>query len=202
MTTPARRVWFVDTSSLISLAACPDLKPVVQTAVGTDAIALLDVVVAELEHRGRFDGLAAAAQSDLAWLGPPVDSGRYVRSEDARQVQLQVADGRALVDEFEHWAESVTIAMLRAALKRGSKLPTFFLTEDHSARIQANKVDTCTPLSLHRLLWERVRAGKLDAAEAEGLAAVLHEKGRGPECTAEDFANHSRRRGIGRVGAP
>lgn len=92
--------------------------------------------------------------------------------------------------------------MLRAAVERGSTLPKLFLTEDHSARLQANKVSTCSPLSLHRLLWERVRADKLDAGEAGRLAGVLHVKGRGPECTEADFANPNRRRGIGRVGEP
>lgn len=195
-------MWFIDTSSLMSIAVSPDLKAVVQTAIGTDAIALLEVVVDELDYRSSFDGLAAAAYGDLSWLGPEVDSSRFVEVDAIEKIQIQVADGRFLKDPYEHWGESVTIAMLHAAVHRGSTQPTVFLTEDHSARVQANKVATCTPMSVHRLMWERVQAGKLTDSEAARLAGLLQKHDRGQEYTAADFANPNRRRGIRRVGEP
>lgn len=203
MNAPApRRVWFIDTSSLMTIAVSADLKTQVQAAIGTDAISLLDVVVGELDYRARFDGLAAAAHGDLGWLGKPADTSTYVRVEEVEETQQLIADGRALRNQFEHWAESVTITMLKAAADRGSELECVFLTEDYSARIQANKVRTCTPKSVHRVLYERVQDDALTAAAAESLAQAMRSQGRGQEYTAADFANPNRRQGIRRVGEP
>lgn len=203
MNAPApRRVWFIDTSSLMTIAVSCDLKAQIQAAIGTDAIVLLDVVVDELAHRATFDGLAATAHGDLAWLGPPADTNGYVRTDQVEEIQQLIADGKTLKDPFEHWAESVTIAMLEAAAARGSAVECIFLTEDYSARVQANKVDRCTPKSVHRVLYERVQDGDLTAAEAESLAETMRSQCRGQDYTAEEFADPNRYRALRRVGEP
>ena len=206
MTAPSPgRFWFVDTSSLMSMALSPDLRKIVLSSVGKDPALLLDVVVDELTHREDIDGpmsLAAKALGDLAWLGSPVDTGPYVDNSVVLEIQEQVADGRALKDEYEHWAESVAIAMMRATADRGSTTAMMFLTEDHSARVQANKEPHCDPASLYRLMWEHVQNKTLEATEAERLAQLIDKAGRGPDCTAADFTHPNRRRSLGRVGRP
>ncbi|MCW2807666.1 MAG: hypothetical protein JWQ93_1621 [Marmoricola sp.] len=188
----------------MSMALSPDIKQVVQDSIGQDPVILLDVVVDELEHRKRMDGatsLAAVALRDLAWLGTPANTDRATNVDDVLEIQAQIADVRVLRDEFEHWAESVTIAMIRAAANRGSTREMRFLTEDHDARVQANKEPICAPLSIDRLMWERVQAGKLAANEAARLAGLIYSANRGPDCTAQEFsARH--RRGLGRAGQP
>jgi len=106
-----------------------------------------------------------------------------------------------LRDEYEHWAESVTIAMAEAAAARASVVEMVFLTEDRTARVHAALRPNCTPKSVHRVLYDEVQAKKLAASDAETLAALLHQAGRGPVCTAAEFLEPSTR-GIGRVGSP
>lgn len=190
-------IWFVDTSSLISLAVDEELRSVVKSEVAGERCVLLDVVIDELEilaqPGGAITHFAKAALQQLDWLGEPVPVEGKVDVQGALQIQDVIRGARALKHNWEHWAESVTIDIA----SRLTLLRPYFLAEDYNARVEA-KLRGMQPYSVHKLLGRMVNEGKLSAADAARFAALLQTAGRGAEYTEEDFQKGT----LGRVGKP
>jgi hypothetical protein len=191
------RVWFLDTSSLLSMAVDAAVQETVEAELAAQRCVLLDIVLDELhglaERQGGAAGLAETALAQLEWLGTPVDTDPLVDISNAEAIQDLVRGGRPLKHAREHWAEAVAIDI-------GSRLqsvrPTL-LSEDYSARIEARR-NNVEPLSLHKLLHWMVRGDRLSSLSAEALALLLEKADRGPECTATEFIRGT----LGRVGRP
>lgn len=191
-------LWFVDTSSLLSLAADDELREAVQGKLSSQRHVLLDVVVDELERLARqgrpaVQCLAATALGQLNWLGEPVDTNALATGERVAQIQDILRSGRALQHPSEHWAESVIMAMA----ERLTQVDPHVLSEDYSARIESLH-HNLTPFSIHKLLSHMVREDGLSAVEAAGFADALKAAGRGSDYTAAEFISGK----LGRVGHP
>ncbi|GAA3623674.1 hypothetical protein GCM10022223_45850 [Kineosporia mesophila] len=198
------QVWFIDTSALMSAAVSLHLDREIQSAIGTDPCMLLDVVVDELRYRAATDGrrsLAEIALGSLARYGPPVKTLGLVAEADVRGIQALLSDPHPLRHPAEHYAESVAIEMMRAAHNRGSQHRFRFLSEDYDARVAANQVPSCEPLSTPRLLWARVRQGGLAAAQAVSITDELMRAGRCRDFTVAELSGSQRAR-LGRAGHP
>ncbi|WP_280668110.1 MULTISPECIES: hypothetical protein [unclassified Kitasatospora] len=186
-------MWFIDTSSLVTLAADDALRAAVERELGHQRRALLDVVVDELEFlaAGNSDArdLAEAALEQLAWLGEPVDTTDMTDSQHVLAIQEVVRGGRPLKHEREHWAESMIMSMAgRLTMVRPQ-----ILTEDYGARVESLN-HGLTPFSVHKLLSIMVKSGKLDASDAVAYADSLKAAGRGQDYTAQDFMTGRLRR--------
>lgn len=205
MSGPARRqIWFPDTASLLSMAVDEAIAEAVLAEVAGDPVMLLDVVVDELEYRRTQPETAHLARTALnllpdSWVR--VDTDCYVDTEEVEDAQADVADGRPLTDDWQHWAESTIIAMGRSAAKTSATSVKVLLSEDYDARRVASLVPNMTGMSIHGLLHARVHANRFSAGDAAALADLLHKAARGPEVSAEDFADRTGRR-LGRVGHP
>jgi predicted nucleic acid-binding protein len=190
-------VWFVDTSSLISLAVDEDLRAVVTAELRPQRCVLLDVVLDELRSvalgRGPAKMLAQRALDQIIWLGAAASTDDLVNLEGVEEIQDSIRGMRSLQHSREHWAEAVAIHI-------GSRLArteAVLLSEDCNARIEARRheIEGC---SLHKLLSRMVVRNQLSALDAEGFAKSLELAQRGPQCTADDFVTGS----LGRVGRP
>jgi hypothetical protein len=152
--------WFLDTASLISMAIDPQIESTVydEIAATRGKVVLVDVVKGELEYRASQPETAELASRVLESLGRDWNwlATAWIDTDAVKAVQGDVADGRALKDEYEHWAESVIILLCQQAQARGSALTVYFLTEDFDARRVAKEEPSMTPLTLHRLLYNRV----------------------------------------------
>ncbi|WP_328443407.1 hypothetical protein OG780_44205 [Streptomyces sp. NBC_00386] len=191
-------VWFVDTSSLISLAADDGLRKAVQDEIQTQHRVLLDVVCDELERladegRPNIKSLAGAALGQLDWLGTPVDTSDKVDSLRVLEIQDVLRSGRALQHPFEHWAESVIMCMA----DRLQQTTPYLLSEDYNARVESRH-HGCNPFSVHKLLSRMVRARTLLPERAAAFADALMASDRGKDYTAEEFTSGW----LGRVGHP
>jgi len=200
---PRARVWFLDTSSLLSMAVDKDIEAAVLDETGNDRVVIIDIVQDELTHRAGIPETAALAKTALAGIRPdwPVmDTTRYVTLEDVQSAQEDVADGRNLTDDWQHWAESTIIALARRSATTGltSKI---LLSEDYDARRVACTVPHTRGVSIHSVLHERVQSSRMTAEAAAVLGETLHQAGRGPAVTASDFADPTGR-GLGRVAKP
>lgn len=200
----ARRIWFVDTASLLSMAVDPAIADVVLAEIGQDPVLVIDVVKDELTYRQTRPETASLAATALAtmpdtWIA--VDTERFVALDDVLDAQEDVADGRPLKDERRHWAESTIIAMGRKAAADGTSSVKVLLSEDFDARRVAAGVPYMTGVSIHGLLHALVKDDEMTAARAAELAALMKKAGRAEEVTEEDFADPTGRR-LGRVGRP
>jgi hypothetical protein len=197
-------VWFIDTASLISMAIDPRIDAAVkdEMAAGGGTMVLIDVVRDELEYRGTQAATAALAQGALASIGAdwPWLSTAWVDLDDVIPIQDDVADGKPLKDDYEHWAESTIILLCRQAHARGNALDVRFLSEDFDARRVANREPNITPLSLHRLFRDRVQRGGMTATEAAELSKLIENAGRGHDMTEDDFLGPLKL--LGRAGRP
>ena len=195
--------WLFDTSTLLSLAAVDDLRAAVEAELSAQPCVLFDVVVDELtglaRRTDRTGLLARRARGQLGWLGAVADSS-IGDVDRALAIQNVIAGTRALADPWEHWAESVMIDIAR----RMTQLTPVLLSEDHSARVEANQ---CTPdgegpvasYSLHKLMARMVQTGRLPAQDAASLADQLQQAGRAQlTYTAQEFSTGNLRR----VGQP
>ncbi|MDU0314087.1 hypothetical protein RKE38_10360 [Phycicoccus sp. M110.8] len=186
------------------MAVDPTITAAVLAELGNNPVMLVDVVVDELEYRATQPQTAHLAQSALDtvptnWIR--VDTGRYVDLGQVQDAQADVADGRPLNDDMQHWAESTIIAMGRSAAQTTSTSVKMLLSEDYDARRVASLVPQMSATSIHGLLHSRVHANHLTATQAATMADLLKGADRGPEVTAEDFADPTGRR-LGRVGHP
>jgi len=130
-----------------------------------------------------------------------MDTTRYVSLEEVQLAQEDVADGRTLTDDMQHWAESTIIALARRSASAGFTSIKMLLSEDYDARRVACTVPHTRGVSIHTLLHERVQRNRMNADAAAALGAILQAAGRGPAVTASDFTDPTRR-GLGRVARP
>jgi hypothetical protein len=130
-----------------------------------------------------------------------MDTTRYVSLEDVQLAQEDVADGRALTDDMQHWAESTIIALARRSATAGLTSIKILASEDYDARRVACTVPHTRGVSIHSLLHQRVQRNRMTAEAAAALGEKLHQAERGPAVTASDFADPTGR-GLGRVAKP
>jgi len=200
----SRRVWFLDTSSLLSMAIGEEIEAAVLDEIGDDHVVIIDVVHDELTRRAAIPGTAALAKSALNRLQPHwtvMDTARFVKLEEIRQAQEDVADGRTLTDDMQHWAESTIIALARRSAAAGFTSVKMLLSEDYDARRVACTVPYTRGISIHALLYERVQGKRMTPEAAAKLGEILHAAERGPVVTASNFADRTGRK-LGRVAKP
>ena len=204
MTAPRQRVWFLDTSSLLSMAVDEDIEAAVLDEIGNDPVMIIDIVHDELTHRASDPETARLARSAVNSIKPHwlvMDTDRYVSLEDVQLAQEDVADGRTLTDDMQHWAESTIIALARRSATTGMTSIKILLSEDYDARRVACTVPHTRGFSIHGLFHERVQHSRMTAEAAAALGEMLHAARRGPAVTASDFADPTGR-GLGRVARP
>jgi hypothetical protein len=201
---PDTRIWFLDTSSLLSMALDEEIEAAILDEIGGDYVMIIDIVHDELTRRASVPetaGLAKNALSRLQQHWKVVDTKRYVTLEDVQLAQEDVADGRTLTDDMQHWAESTIIALARRSATTGSTSIKMLLSEDYDARRVASTVLHTRGISIHAVLHERVQGNRMTADAAAALGEILQTAGRGPAVTASDFADPTGR-GLGRVAMP
>lgn len=199
-----RRVWFIDTSTLLSMAVDPSIEAVVLAAIGTDPVRIVDVVRDELDYRANRPETKLLAQTAIARMPTSWTTMEtyFLDEEDIADAQDDVADGRHLKDAYEHWAEATIITLARAAVGRGNVLDILFLTEDFEARRVASAVPGMRPKSVHRLLHERVQASQVTAVTAQAISDLLCRSGRSLTTTTLDDFTNPNSKGLGRAGKP
>jgi hypothetical protein len=185
------------------MQASTDLDQLIQTQMAGEDCVLLQEVVDELIYlaSGSRDasGLASAALENLKWLNAPEPASEYAELADIVHWQSEVADGRNLKHPREHWAEACIIAAVEVLPEERGAVA--FLSDEYSARIHANKTDWCTPMGVHRYMYELVHDGTITAQAALDISTKLHEAGRGIDCVLADYTA-STPRGLGRPGQP
>jgi hypothetical protein len=115
---PSKRVWFLDTSSLLSMTLDEDIEAAILDEIGDDPVMFIDIVHDELTRLAAFAGTAGLAKTALNRFRPHwtvMDTSRFVTVEQIQLAQEDVADGRTLTDDMQHWAESTIIAAEAAA---------------------------------------------------------------------------------------
>jgi hypothetical protein len=203
VSTPDRRIWFLDTSSLLSIALDEKIEAIVLDEIGNDHVVIIDIVRDELTRRAAIPATAGLAKTALDRLQPDwtdMDTGP-IKLEDVRQAQEDVADGRILTDDTQHWAESTIIALARYSAAKGYTAIKILLSEDYDARRVACAVPFTRGVSIHRIFYERVQSKRMTSEEAAELGEILHAAGRGPAVAASDFEDPTGR-GLGRVARP
>jgi len=204
VSTPGKRIWFLDTSSLLSMALDEKIEAIVLDEIGNDHVMIIDIVQDELTRRAAIPATAGLAKTALDRLQSDwtnMDTAPYVKLEDVRQAQEDVADGRILTDDMQHWAESTIIALARYSAAKGYTSIKMLLSEDYDARRVACAVPSTRGVSIHRLFYERVQSKRMTSEAAAGLGEILHAADRGPAVTASDFEDPTGR-GLGRVAKP
>ena len=198
------RVWFVDTSTLLSMAADPASKNAVSSAIGLDHVRIVDVVHRELAYRATRPETRRLAQTATAHMPSTwrtMDT-YFLTENEIAEAQDDVADGRTLKDEYEHWAEATIITLARQAVSRGNVLDIQFMTEDFEARRVAFTIPGVQPKSIHRLLYERVQSRLMAADDAQTISGLLYRSGRSRTSTTVDDFILPNRKGLGRAGQP
>ena len=192
-----RHVWFPDTSALVTLAVHPPLQRAVAATLSSHDRVLVEAVVAELQG---LAGTAApvgtwanTALEQLGWLGTPVRVDDPVGTRLAVELQEQIAAGRALLHQMQHYGEAAIIALA----SRAQHLRPLMLCDDYDARIAA-KNRKVEPVSVHKLLHLMITQGKVTATQAASFADALHTAGRAQDYTAAELASGH----LGRVGQP
>lgn len=204
MNAASKRVWFLDTSSLLSMALGEEIEAAVLDEIGDDRVVIIDVVHDELTRRAAIPGTAGLARNALNRIQPRwtiMDTARFVKLEEIRQAQEDVADGRTLTDDMQHWAESTIIALARRSAIAGFTSVKMLLSEDYDARRVACAGPYMRSVSIHALLLQRVKGKRMTPEAAAELGEILHAAGRGPAVTASDFADPTGR-ALGRVAKP
>lgn len=197
-TLPAKPVvWFPDTSALVTLAVHQPLHDAVVAALSNRRRVLVKAVVAELEGLAQGTsptaGWATRALNQLDWLGVPVRVDDPVGTKLALKFQEQLAAGRPLKHDLEHYGEAAIIALA----SRARKLAPHMLSDDYNARVLA-KNNNVEPVSVHRLLFSMIAGGVITDLEAADFAEALHAAGRAQDYTAEELRTGR----LGRVGRP
>jgi hypothetical protein len=190
-------VWFPDTSALVTLAVHQPLQDAVIAQLSNKRRVLVKSVVAELEGLAQGSsptaGWANRALKQLDWLGKPVPVDDPVGTNLALQFQEQVAAGRPLKHDLEHYGEVAIVALA----SRARKLAPRMLSDDYDARVLAKNNDV-EPVSVHRLLFSMIASGAISDAEAADFAEALCVAGRAQDYTAEELRTGR----IGRAGRP
>jgi len=186
------------------MALGEEVEAAVLDEIGDDHVVIIDVVHDEVTRRAAIPGTAGLARSALNRIQPRwtiMDTARFVKLEEIRQAQEDVADGRTLTDDMQHWAESTIIALARRSAIAGFTSVKMLLSEDYDARRVACAVPYMRGVSIHALLHERVKGKRMTPEAAAKLGEILHAAGRGPAVTASDFADPTGR-ALGRVAKP
>lgn len=190
-------VWFPDTSALVTLAVHQPLHDAVVIALSNSRRILVKAVVAELEGLSQSTshtaGWASRALKQLEWLGEPVRVDDPVGTELALQFQEQVAAGRPLKHDLEHYGEAAIVALASRARTVAPRI----LSDDYDARVLAKNNDV-EPVSVHRLLFSMIAGGFISDVEAADFAEALRVAGRAQDYTAEEL----RIGRLGRAGRP
>lgn len=190
-------VWFPDTSALVTLAIHQPLHDAVVTQLSSGRRVLVKAVVAELEGLAQGNSStakwASRALTQLDWLGNPVPVDDPVGTELALQFQEQVAAGRPLRHDLEHYGEAAIVALA----SRAHLLAPRMLSDDYDARVLA-KNNNVEPVSVHRLLFSMIAGGIISDAEAADFAEALRAAGRAQDYTAEELRTGR----LGRAGRP
>ncbi len=186
------------------MALDEEIEAVVLDEIGDDRVMIIDIVRDELTRRTTIPATAGLAKTALnrqqsGWT--VMDTARYVKLEDIRLAQEDVADGRTLTDDMQHWAESTIIALARRSATAGFTSIKMLLSEDYDARRVACAVPYTRGVSIHTLFYERVQRKRMTPKAAAELGEILHAAGRGPAVTASDFEDPTGR-GLGRVAKP
>jgi hypothetical protein len=186
------------------MAVDEGIEAAVLDGIGDDHVMIIDIVHDELTRRAAIPGTAGLAKTALSSFRAQwtvMDTSRYVTVEEVQLAQEDVADGRTLTDDMQHWAESTIIALGRRSATAGSTSIKMLLSEDYDARRVACTVPFTRGVSIHALFHERVQCNQMTAEAAAALGGILHAAGRGPAVTASDFADPTGRR-LGLVARP
>ena len=166
------RIWFVDTSSLVTMAVHSALATAVTDYIEQENVVLLKAVWGELrglkgDAPPPTSTWAGMALTQSGWLGPAVNLPEK-GVEVALDIQEELAAAGGLDRNDEHWGESAIIAMgtmLRSA-------DGFILTEDYEARIAAKRHGMGS-MSLTRLLHHMTLDEVRTPAEVSGYTHAL-----------------------------
>ncbi len=192
-----RQVWFPDTSALVTLAVHLPLQRAVVATLSAHGLVLVKAVAAELEGLATTSDTTATwagtALGQLDWLGKPVPLNDPASTELAVRVQEEIAAGRPLKHEMEHFGEAAIISLA----SRAQTVRPLMLCDDYDARLAAKNRDV-EPFSVHKLMHLMIKQGKLTAIEAAAFADALLQAGRAQDYTAEELASGR----LGRVGQP
>lgn len=192
-----QQVWFLDTSALVTLAVHPPLQHAVQVILSRHSRLLVNAVVVELEGLAATQSSVAVwaktALGQLDWLGDPVRLDDPEGTDLAVAIQEELAAGRSLKHNAEHFGEAAIIALA----SRARLLHPIMLSDDYNARIAA-KAHNVTPLSVHKLLHLMIRQKKLTAAKATEFTDALCSAGRAQDYTMVELESGA----LGRVGQP
>jgi len=190
-------VWFPDTSILITLAVHLPLQQAVESVLSTHRRVLVRAVVSELECLASTEppvgDWAAVALGRLDWLGKAVRLDDPVGTDLARTIQEELAAGRPLKHNAEHYGEAAIIALA----SRAQTLTPLMLSDDYDARVAAYSRNIKS-LSVHRLLHMMLRQGKISEAQAEAFVNALFKAGRSQDYTVAELVSGR----LGRVGRP
>lgn len=191
------QVWFPDTSALVTLAAHLPLQQAVESVLSARRRVLVRAVVSELEGLTSTEppiaDWATIALGRLGWLGEAVRLDDPVGTDLARVIQEELAAGRPLRHNAEHYGEAAIIALAG----RARKLTPLLLSDDYDARIAAHS-RSIKSFSVHRLLHMMLRQGKISEAQAGAFANALFKAGRSQDYTIAELASGR----LGRVGRP
>ena len=194
---PKPVVWFLDTSALVTLAVHQPLQDAVVTALSKSRRVLVKAVVAELEGLAQGTsptaGWARQALKQLEWLGEPVRVDDPVGTELALRFQEQIAAGRPLKHDLEHYGEAAIVALASRARTVAPRM----LSDDYDARVLA-KNNNVEPVSIHRLLFSMITHGLITDIQAADFAEALRIVGRAQDYTAEELRTGR----LGRAGRP
>jgi hypothetical protein len=174
------------------MAVDEEIEAAILDEIGGDRVVIIDIVQDELTYRAGIPETAGLAKKALDRIQPHwtvMDTRRYVSLEEVQLVQEDVADGRTLTDDMQHWAESTIIALARRSASASLAAIKMLLSEDYDARRVACTVPNTHGVSIHTLLHERVQRNRMTADAAAALGATLQAAGRGPAVTASDFAD-------------
>jgi hypothetical protein len=180
------------------------IESAVLDEIGGGIVRIIDIVHDELNRRASIPetaGLAKNALDRIPAHWTVMDTTSYVSLEEVQQAQEDVADGRTLTDDMQHWAESTIIALARRSAIAGSTMVKVLLSEDYDARRVASTVPFTRGVSIHKILHARVQGNRMTAEAAVVLARILEVARRGPSVTVSDFADPTGR-GLGRVARP
>ncbi len=190
-------VWFPDTSALVTLAVSMPLQRAVAATLSNYDLVLVEAVVAELEGLASTNDAAAVwagtALDQLEWLGSPVRVDDPVGTRLSVELQQQIAGGRPLIHDMQHYGEAAIIALA----SRAQRLKPLMLCDDYDARVAA-KNRSVEPFSVHKLLHLMIEQSAITATQAAGFADMLRMAGRAQDYTAAELASCR----LGRVGQP
>ncbi len=157
------RVWFPETSALVTLGVHRPLQQAVVAALSPSYRMLVKAVVTELQELSKTSDITATwagtALGQLEWLGEAVALDDPVGVELAVQAQEEIAGGRPLKHPMEHFGEAAVISLA----SRAQKMKALMLCDDYGARVAA-KNRNVQPVSV----LEVTRHGKTIAVVVPG----------------------------------